>query len=103
MHVLEIVRTDQNSSLKLTARWNVLNSLRNIKVYKFKLMAYKKRYRKTYRKSYRKLKRRPNITEQGRTMTFTITKSVPLSALYTRPICFPLTIPGVVAVGTGQY
>jgi len=69
-------------------------------------MAYKKSYRKTYRKPYRKLKktyRRPNITEQGRTMTFTITKSVPLSALYTRPIAFPLTIPGVVAVGTGQY
>jgi len=36
-------------------------------------------------------------------MTFTITKSVPLSAMYTRPIAFPLTIPGVVAVGTGQY
>lgn len=36
-------------------------------------------------------------------MTFTITKSVPLSALYARPIAFPLTIPGVVAVGTGQY
>lgn len=69
-------------------------------------MAYKKSYRKTYSKSYKKFKKtykRPNIAEQGRTMTFTITKSVPLSALYTRPIAFPLTIPGVIAVGTGQY
>jgi hypothetical protein len=43
------------------------------------------------------------MAEAGRTMTFTITKSVPISALYSRPIAFPLTIPSVVAVGTGQY
>lgn len=67
-------------------------------------MRYSKKYnprRKFFKR--RTTYRKKNMAEVGRTMTFTITKTVPLSALYSRPIAFPLTIPGVVAVGTGQY
>jgi len=69
-------------------------------------MSYRKSWKKTYRKPYKKTSRkyrRPNTAEQGRTMTFTITKSIPLSAMYNRPIAFPLTIPAIVACGNGQY
>lgn len=67
-------------------------------------MAYKKfKSYKKFKKPFKRYYKKANIAEQGRSMTFTITKSVPLSALYARPIAFPLTIPGVVAVGTGQY
>lgn len=67
-------------------------------------MRYSKKYKSRRKSSKRRITyRKKNMAEAGRTMSFTITKSVPISALYTRPIAFPLTIPSVVAVGTGQY
>ena len=65
-------------------------------------MAYKKYkpYRK-FKKTFRRYKR-PNTSEQGKSMTLTITRSIPLNAMYYRPIYFPLLLPSLVACGTGQ-
>lgn len=66
-------------------------------------MGYKrfKSYKK-FKKPFKRYYKKPNTAEQGRTQTLTITRSVPLNAMYNRPIYFPLLLPAVLACGTGQ-
>lgn len=65
-------------------------------------MAYKrfKSYKK-FKKPFKRYYKKANTTEQGRTQILTITRSVPLNGMYSRPIFFPLLLPALLACGRG--